>query len=72
MSEPLGQSGDWAPDTEMPRASVTKRLRAERDRYREALEDLIDSQYDFPTDLSRMAPEWNAAFERAKEALAGA
>jgi hypothetical protein len=41
---------------------------AERDRLREALEDLCERQYDFPTDLSRDR-EWARAFDRAREVL---
>lgn len=50
-------------------AALTQK-RAEADKLRAALEDLVDRQHDYPTDVSRRAPEWAAAFDRARRILA--
>jgi hypothetical protein len=43
---------------------------AERDRLREALDDLCDRQHDYPTDLSKNSA-WYQAFDDARALLAG-
>jgi hypothetical protein len=45
-------------------------LEAERDRLREALDDLCDRQHDYPTDLSKNSA-WYQAFDDARALLAG-
>lgn len=42
---------------------------ARAERAEAALEDLIDCQHDYPTDTARRAPEWAAAFDRARDVL---
>ena len=44
---------------------LVEQWRAERDALRAALDELLDYQWDFPSDLSPLPGEWGKAFERA-------
>jgi hypothetical protein len=52
----------------LARSREVAALRAEVERLRERLEDLVDRQHDYPTDLSRDRG-WAEAFDRAREEL---
>lgn len=39
---------------------------AQRDELREVVDELLEMQHEYPTELSRRAPEWRAAFDRAR------
>lgn len=51
-----------------PRVAVLERQVAT---LREALEDVLEAQWDFPTDMSPRPLEWGSTFVRARAALAG-